>query len=205
MIIESVASGPFETNSYLVGCEKEHVGIFIDAAPASADKLLSFMKKHTLDIIGIYLTHSHYDHFADAHFLKNELKCPLFVHIEDRENLHKPGFDGIPKIIEVKAVSEDGLLEEGQIVSVGSLQFRVIHTPGHSPGGVCFYFEKEKILFSGDVLFKGTHGNVSFPSSNEEKMDQSLIKLMDLPDDVVVYPGHFGKTTIGEERSWIMS
>lgn len=204
MIIDYVATGPFKTNSYVVGCEKTGLGILIDTAPFSAKKILEMIETHDLTIQGIYLTHSHFDHFADSATLKEELKCPLFVHKADCENLHKPGSDGIPNFLLIKPVQEDGLLEEGQLVKVGELAFWVIHTPGHSPGGVCFYFEKQKVLFSGDLLFKGTHGNVNFKESSPTQMDQSLIKLMQLPDEVVVYPGHGEKTTIGEERKWIM-
>ncbi len=203
MILECVAAGPLQTNAYLIGCEKEKVGCIIDPAPGSADKLCSLIEKHGLKIQAIYLTHSHLDHFADCALLKKKFNWPIFVHKDDAENLHKPGSDGIPNIWGVESVQEDGYLEEGQVLKVGSLEFKVIYTPGHSPGGLCFYFEKEKVLIAGDVLFKGSHGNVSFPSSDEDKMVQSLKRLMELPDDVRVFPGHFESTTIGEERSWI--
>lgn len=205
MIIAHTATGPFKTNSYVVGCEKTSQGILIDAAPFSAKKLLDIIQEESLTIVGIYLTHTHFDHFADAAELKEKLKCPLFVHKGDLENLHKPGSDGIPNFLQITPAQEDGLIEEGQIIRFGDLSFTVIHTPGHSPGGVCFYFEREKVLFSGDVLFKGTHGNVNFKGSNAAHMDTSLLRLMELPDDVIVYPGHSSKTTIGAERKWIMN
>jgi glyoxylase-like metal-dependent hydrolase (beta-lactamase superfamily II) len=128
---------------------------------------------------------------------------PVWVHKFDQKNLEEPGSDGLPIMGVIEAVKADGILEDGQKVVIGELEFEVIFTPGHSPGGVSFYFEKEKVLFSGDTLFKGTHGNISFPTSNQEDMRDSLLRLMKLPNDVRVYPGHMEDTTIGEERRWI--
>lgn len=203
MIVKVVTAGPVATNSYLVGCSKTRVGCIIDPAANSSELLQRLIQKHSLSIQGIYLTHSHWDHFADAAKLKREYGYPLFCHSSAADNLARPGSDGIPMIIKIESVKPDGFLQDGESVSLGALTFSVIHTPGHSPGCVCFYFAKEGILFSGDVLFKGTHGNVSFPTSDERLIEGSLLKLMDLPDSVRVYPGHGEETTIGQERGWI--
>lgn len=203
MIIEKVPAGPFATNAYLVGCEESEVAIIIDPSPKSSVKLMVHANAHGLTVVGIYLTHSHWDHFWDAGKLKREYGLPVWVHSLDEKNLEKPGSDGIPIMGALEGIKADGVLEDGQKVSFGALEFEVIFTPGHSPGGVCFYFKKEKVLFSGDTLFKGTHGNTSFPTSNNEDMQRSLFRLMKLPDDVKVYPGHMEDTTIGQERRWI--
>ncbi len=94
------------------------------------------------------------------------------------------------------------ILEEGDRISIGEIAFTVISTPGHSPGCVCFYCEKEHILFSGDTLFKGTIGNLTFPTSVPDEMWPSLDKLAALPPETKVYPGHGPSTTIGDE-SWL--
>jgi glyoxylase-like metal-dependent hydrolase (beta-lactamase superfamily II) len=99
-------------------------------------------------------------------------------------------------------VKADGFLIEGQKLTVGDLDIEVIHTPGHTPGGVCFYLPKEKVLISGDTLFRGTIGNLNFPTSRPDLMWGSLKKLAALPADTKVYPGHGGSTTIGAEK-WI--
>jgi len=203
MIIEKVPAGPFVTNAYLVGCEESGKGIIIDPSPKSASRLMMHANAHGISVIGIYLTHSHWDHFWDAAKLKREYGFPLWIHPLDQKNLEKPGSDGIPIFGSIEPVLADGLLENGQKVSVGNLEFEVIFTPGHSPGGVSFYFEKEKVLFSGDTLFKGTHGKTSFPTSNEADLWDSLLRLMKLPDDVRVFPGHMEDTTIAQERRWI--
>ena len=88
-------------------------------------------------------------------------------------------------------------------MNLGKLKFKIIHTPGHSPGGVCLYEQKEKVLFSGDTLFKGTYGRTDLHHSDSAEMNLSLKKLMKLPDDTKVYSGHGKETTIKEERKWV--
>lgn len=202
MILEIFSTGPIETNAILVGCEKTKKAIVIDPGYKSKNKLLKKAEKFGLTIEKIYLTHSHWDHFADLVPLKKELDCPVLVHKDDSGNIQNPGSDGLPLIFEIEGVLPDEFLEEGQIHQVGNLSFKVIHTPGHSPGGVGFYFEKEKILIIGDTLFKGTCGRVDLPGANPEKMIASLKKLATLPNDTIVVPGHGPNTTIGQE-SWI--
>ena len=108
----------------------------------------------------------------------------------------------MPLRLPIEGVKADHFLNEGDLVSVGKINFKVMHTPGHSPGGVCYYNAEEGILLSGDTLFKGTIGNTSFPNSNEKAMWLSLAKLAKLPPSTKVYPGHGEGTTIGEER-WL--
>ena len=151
----------------------------------------------------ILLTHSHWDHMAEASILKEKLDIPLYVHSEDAQNLEVPGSDGLPLFYPIKAVKADHFLFDGEILFLGTLKIKVIHTPGHSPGGVCFYLENEAILISGDTLFQGTCGKVSFPTSNPSKMKHSLKKLSHLPPDTKVYPGHGPDTTIGAEEPWM--
>lgn len=202
MILETFPCGPFGTNAYLIGCENTGKGIFIDPAPESAEKLLKAAKKHKLQIEAIYLTHSHWDHIADVAVLKEKLSLNIYIHPKDAENLKHPGSDHVPLFMKVKGAEPTHFLEEGQLHHIGDLNFIVIHTPGHCPGSVCFYFEKEKVLISGDTLFKGTIGTLSLPTGEEEKMWASLKKLALLPPSTKVYPGHGDSTTLKEEE-WI--
>jgi len=103
---------------------------------------------------------------------------------------------------QIEGVEPEFDLQEGEIIEVGKLQLIVIASPGHTPGGVCFYLDKEKILFSGDTLFKGSIGNLSFPTADPQAMWHSLKKLEKLPSETVVYPGHGPSTTIGDE-DWL--
>lgn len=203
MIIEVIPAGPFQTNAYLVVDEATKESIVIDPAPESFGPIERKMEKHRCKLVGIYLTHSHLDHFADAVLLIEKYHIPLYVHVKDAKNVEVPGSDGLPLFIPVRGVKPTGNFQEGDILKVGNLRFTVIETPGHTEGGVSFYFKDEKILFSGDTLFKGAHGRVDFPTADSEKMSVSLHKLAKLPGEIKVYPGHGSATTIENEKEWI--
>ena len=179
-----------------------HKGAIIDAPADSGDQLFKRIEELELDIEMLLLTHSHWDHTAAAASLKEKLNIPVYVHKLDEENLKKPGSDGLPLLIEVPPVEPDHFLEDGQEIKLGELTLKVIHTPGHTPGGVCFYLESENVLISGDTLFKGTIGNLSFPTSVPAKMWDSLKILSLLPPNTRVIPGHGEETTIGKEE-WL--
>jgi glyoxylase-like metal-dependent hydrolase (beta-lactamase superfamily II) len=196
MFIFKFTFGPAQTNALLVGCPLTKKGAIIDPSPGSSSSLLQKMQELGLTVEKILLTHSHWDHFADAALLKRKLNIPLYVHALDVKNLIEPGSDGLPLFFPIEPVEADGFFKEGDVVDVGDLQAEVIHTPGHSPGGVCFYFRSEKCLISGDTLFKGSFGNISFPTSEPEKMWTSLEKLAKLPSETRVVPGHGAETII---------
>ncbi len=203
MIIEKVVAGSLQTNAYIIGCESSGKAIVIDPGYGSSERLLILLKKHNLHVEAIYLTHSHYDHIADVKKLKDEQGWPVYVHAEDGENLRNPGSDGIPNLWNLEGVEPDGYLVDGEERTVGKMRFLIIHTPGHSPGGSLFYFPEEKVLISGDTLFKGTYGRTDLPTSDPEKMKSSLAIIKRLPDDVIVYPGHGGLTTMEREKKWL--
>ncbi len=201
MRIYSLPSGPFETNCYIAECGDGKV-ILIDPAPDSFDKIKKTLEKQQLKPIALLLTHSHWDHIADAAKVKKAYSIPIYIHPRDSENLIQPGSDGLPCWISIQGVNPDRLFTPGEILSFNGLECRVIETPGHTPGGVCFYFPTEKVLFSGDTLFQGTIGNLSFSTARPAEMWPSLKRLSELPQDTVVYPGHGPSTTIGAE-SWL--
>ena len=197
MLLEFFSAGPLETNGYVFG----HQEVFlVDAPLGSFEPYDSIIKKNKLIPKGILLTHSHLDHTADCKKIAEHFKIPVFVHPFDAKNVEKPGSDGLPLFLPVPPFVPMCHLKEGEHLQLGTIDIVVIHTPGHSPGGVCYYLPQEKILFSGDTLFAGTIGNLSFPTAEPEKMWQSLKKLALLPKEVVVYPGHGPQTTIGQER-----
>lgn len=199
MMIHSFPSGPFATNAYVIACPTTREAAIIDPAPRSSVKILAHLKQHQLIAKKILLTHSHWDHIADADVLMRELGIPLYVHRADAPNVQQPGSDGLPLTVTITGVTPTGYLEEGDTVAVGDLRLGVIHTPGHSPGGVCFYEPTAAILLSGDTLFRSTIGNLSFPTCNAEAMWRSLDKLAKLPPNTVIYPGHGPTTTIAGE------
>jgi len=199
MIIEVFPSGPLETNCYLIGCQTLKRALVIDAPFKCSKDLLGRAKELDLHIDMLLLTHSHWDHMAEAALLKELYNIPVYVHREDAENVEDPGSDRLPLFFPIKGVKPDGFLSDGQHIAVGELSIEVIHTPGHTPGGVCFYIEKEHVLFSGDTLFRGSIGNLSFPTARPALMSKSLKRLAQLPAETVVYPGHGEPTTIGAE------
>jgi hydroxyacylglutathione hydrolase len=202
MILEIFPSGPAETNAILLACSKTKRGVVIDVPFESTDLILPVAERLGLFIEMILLTHSHWDHIAEVSLLKTKLKAAVCIHAEDAGNLEKPGSDGLPSFFPIIGVKPDAFLKDGQRLTVGELEIEVIHTPGHTPGGVCFYLPKQKILISGDTLFRGTIGNLSFPTARPSLMWESLKRLAALPPDTKVYPGHGEETTIGAE-SWI--
>ena len=202
MILKKFSCGPFATNVYLLVCTQTRSGVFVDPAPDSYADLTKAAKD--CEMKAIFLTHSHWDHMADTKKLKDFFSIPVYVHQRDSFNLSCPGSDGLPLFMPIEGVQSDCDLVDGQILTIGHLQICVIHTPGHTPGGVCFYIKKEKALLSGDTLFKGAIGNLSFPTANADAMWQSLRTLNQLPEDTCIYPGHGPFTTIGAERALLL-
>lgn len=202
MILETYTSGPCETNTYVVGCPVTHKAFVVDAPPESLQWILKTVKTKGLVVEKIFLTHSHWDHIADAGALKDETNAQILVHPLDVDNLQNPGADGLPIFFPIQGALPDLLLEEGDVIRVGTLSVQVLCTPGHSPGGVCLYLQENNVLFSGDTVFAGTMGRIDFPTSSPKDMWTSLLRLSKLPKDVKVYPGHGHPTLIGKE-TWM--
>jgi hydroxyacylglutathione hydrolase len=202
MFVQTFPSGPFSTNAYVVACPQTKQAVIIDPAPDSANAIITSLSEHQLQASQIWLTHSHWDHIAEVSSLKEHYQIPVGIHPLDAANLEQPGSDGLPCWVEIKGVSPHFWLEEGKGVQVGNFPFKILHTPGHSPGSICLYQPQQGLLFSGDTLFKGSIGNLSFPTSQPNLMWNSLNKLAQLPAATVVYPGHGPHTTIGAEN-WL--
>lgn len=202
MTIKAFSSGPLYTNAMVLSCESSKKAAIIDPAPESFSSLVEYIQSNDLDPAYILLTHSHFDHIGDLKKTKNYFKVPVYVHDFDKANVLEPGADGIPFFSTIPPTEVDGSLVDGQFLELGSLKIKVIHTPGHSPGGVCFYIKEQKLLISGDTLFKGSIGNLSLPTSSPKDMRASLQTLAKLPAETAVYPGHGDPTTLHEE-SWI--
>lgn len=199
MLIEIFALGPLLTNTIVVGCEKSRVAAVIDPSFEAEKTVLAYLKKKHLKLEVILLTHSHWDHIAGAKALKTKTGAPIYIHQLDKGNLEKPGSDDVPLLYKIEGIKADRFIQEGDEIKLGEIQLKVLHTPGHTPGSVCYFAEREKVLFSGDTLFQGTMGALHLPTSSAEKMWPSLKKLSLLPKDTVVIPGHGEKTTIGNE------
>lgn len=202
MMIKSFCCGPFSTNAYVIGCPHTFDAAFIDPAPESASLLIDYVTKHNLKPSKILLTHTHLDHTADVAPLKEKFSIPIYVHPEDAQNLISPGSDGLPNWFFIKGVQPDVLYSENELVTIGKFTFQVIHTPGHSPGGICLYEPNEGILISGDTLFHQSIGTFGVPTAQPSRMWPSLDRLSKLPPQTRVYPGHGPDTTIAAE-DWL--
>ena len=202
MLIKTLPSGPFATNAYIIACPATKHALIIDPGVESAASILQTLKSEGLTPIKIVLTHSHWDHIGDVALLKEKLNIPVVVHALDAYNLIEPGSDDIPCWVNIPPTDPDALLADGESIPFGNLAFTVIHTPGHTPGGICLYNPEEHVLISGDTLFKDTIGNISFSTGQPDLMWSSLAKLAKLPPETKVYPGHGPSTTIGNE-SWL--
>lgn len=202
MFLYKFPFGPLETNAILIGCAKTKIGAVIDPSQGSTGAILQKAADLELKIEKILLTHSHWDHFADAHGLKVQTGATLSVHFLDAKNIEHPGSDGIPLFFPIHPVVPDHFLNEGDTIEVGHLSLEVIHSPGHSPGSVCFYSREKSFLISGDTLFQGSIGNLHLPTAQPALMWSSLEKLSKLPPETRVIPGHGGETSIGREN-WL--
>ena len=188
MIIHNLKVGVIRTNCYIVEDEKTKEAIVIDPGD-NAGQIYDTIKENKLSVKYIFITHGHFDHITGNRELKEKINAPIFGHKNDL--FAYPLTDSpLP----------DHNLEEGDTMAFGDLSFKVIHNPGHSPGGISLYSEKEKVIFTGDTLFLETYGRVDLPHSSPKDMEASLKKLLSLPPETRVYPGHGDPTTIGDER-----
>ena len=195
MTVYTFPSGPIETNTYIYALP-DNTCYIIDAAPQSYGVVKQKIEKEGLKPLYLLLTHSHWDHIADVHLYKEAFPdLPVAIHPLDAPNLKTPGADGLPVYFTYDPMGHDLEVKEGMQVG----PFEVIETPGHTPGGVVFYDKEHQIVFSGDTLFQGTFGNISFPQSNPDLMWKSLKKLAKLPGQTKVFPGHGNPTTIDRE------
>lgn len=201
MILKTLVVGPLETNCYLVGCERTRQAAVIDPGDDSLD-ILSAVRSLGLEVGWILLTHFHFDHVLAAHAVQRTTGARVAIHAEDAPLLHRP-----PAALRAfgpaasPSLHVDQLLAEGDTLSVGDLTFQVLHTPGHSPGSVSFYLAEEKAVFSGDALFCEGIGRTDFPGGSYQTLLESIARrLLTLPDETAVYPGHGPATTIGHER-----
>lgn len=193
------------TNCYIIFDEESKEIMCID--PAGEAKRIAEMIKDVLkgNLKYIYLTHCHGDHIGGVNDLKMLCgeKTRILIHRDDSEGLNNKNIN-LTEIIDMPVIElqADSRVDDNDLIHLGNLEFRVIHTPGHTKGSSSLYCEREKCLFSGDTMFSGTYGRTDFPTSSREQIIDSIInKLLILPDDTIIYPGHGRPTRIGDERN----
>ncbi|AEY66468.1 MBL fold metallo-hydrolase [Clostridium sp. BNL1100] len=196
MFVKPINGGLFDSVSYLVGNGNE--AVLIDAG-VPADKVLAAQKELNTNIKKIILTHGHIDHIIHVDDIVQKTNAMVYIHIDDEQAMtdarfNVSAFTGTPSTFQ----SKYEILRDGTSIKVGELEFKIIHTPGHSAGSICI--QVEDILFSGDTLFKYGYGRVDLPNGNFSDIYNSIVeKLFVLHGETVVYPGHGGSTTIIDE------
>ena len=201
MIHEIFPVGPLQCNCSVIGDESSRQAMVIDPGDDIED-VLAILRKHNLQVKQIVITHAHIDHVGGAMKLRAATGAPILLNQNDYALL---------KMLDVQAawigmadpgkVEIDSSLEQADKVKAGSVVADVIHTPGHTEGSICLYFPLEKKLIAGDTLFAGSIGRTDLPGGSFEKIIRSLHdKVLALPDDTVVVPGHGPLTSIGVER-----
>ena len=198
--IKTIVLGMVQTNCYIVSNEETKEAIVIDPAD-DAVKIEHYVKANDLVCKGILLTHGHFDHILAVHDLAAMSHAPIYAQEEEVILLNDARMNASARMHRDCTIVPDVLLKDNQILPLAGFSIKVIHTPGHTCGGACYYFSGYGVLFSGDTLFRENIGRSDLPTGNARQLVESIrSKLMLLEDQVVVYPGHDEPTTIGYER-----
>ncbi|MCJ8499244.1 MBL fold metallo-hydrolase [Desulfatitalea alkaliphila] len=199
MIIRAMQVGPLQANCYIVGCEETRHAAVIDPG-GDADKILLALANDRLTLKAIINTHGHFDHVSANKALKEASGAELMIHPDDAAMLpHLSQGAAQWGLRSEDSPAPDRLLADGDTVTVGRITFKVLHTPGHTPGGISL--ATDKVVFVGDTLFSGSIGRTDFPGGDFDTLIRGIhAKLFTLPDDTTVYTGHMEPTTIGKEK-----
>ncbi len=201
MIFERLVVGPLQCNCLILGCETNREALVVDPGD-EAERILQVLDRHRLSLKAILHTHAHLDHVGASHRLQEITGATVAMHREDlflHANLPmQAAFLGLDAPSPARI---DHFLTDEEELKVGGLQARVVHTPGHTPGSLCFHLPGEReMLLTGDTLFAGSIGRTDLWGGSYEEILRSLKRLLIYGDEIEVYPGHGSPTTIGRER-----
>jgi hydroxyacylglutathione hydrolase len=210
MILETLPVGPLQCNCSILGDETSREAIVVDPGD-DIPRILALLARHSLTVKQILITHAHIDHIAGAHRLKQLTGAPILYNQNDLPLVKmmdvQAGWLGVPTPI---VSNPDDTLDDGKLIAIGAspegsqkgLAGIILHTPGHTQGSVCLYLPDDTLLLAGDTLFAGSVGRTDLPGGNTSKLLHSIHeRLLTLPDEVTVIPGHGPRTTIGSERA----
>lgn len=200
--IGKIVMGSVQTNCYFVYKENDNKIIVVDPADRG-EYLYNAFKEAGLEVAAILLTHAHFDHIWGCNKLR-ELSGVQVLALEDEKELCESAKLNVSEDVgRPYTVTVDWYLRDGEKITIEDMEFKVIATPGHTQGSCCYYFEKDNLLICGDTLFEGSVGRTDLPTGNGPTLSRSLKeKLMVLPDETLVFPGHGNSTTIGDEKKY---
>ena len=201
MIFEKMEVGPLGVNCFVLGCAATREAVVIDPG-GDVDSITDVVKRHNLKVRYIINTHGHFDHVGGNLKAVKAFGAPLLIHKNDAEMLGR-----VAEVARMYGMAGENspepndYLTDGMDISFGAHTMKVLHTPGHTQGGVCLYLEAEHKVLTGDTLFADSIGRTDLPGGSHEQLLASIrSKLFILPDDVTAYPGHGQETTIGHEK-----
>jgi|Deesub1362A_J573_1020465.scaffolds.fasta_scaffold03044_6 glyoxylase-like metal-dependent hydrolase (beta-lactamase superfamily II) len=198
MIIKNIIVGPLETNAYIIGDDNHRMAMVIDPGD-EPERIMDEVENLRLKVEKIILTHAHFDHIGAAGDIKTRTGAEILLHRDDLETYKYAKDQAVMFGFDIDDLpSPDRFLQEGDEIKIGKLIFKVLHTPGHSKGGICLY--GEGILISGDTIFQGSVGRTDFPGGSTQELASSFRRLLSLPKDTRILPGHGPETTVGIER-----
>jgi hydroxyacylglutathione hydrolase len=201
MILETLTVGPFQENCYVIGDGAS--GAIVDPGDEAARIALA-VEQTGLEIGQILVTHAHIDHVGAVGALADEYACPVLMHAEAEPMLQQLPTQAMMMGLRFgKVPAVDRYIQDGEILEVGNLRLEPLYTPGHAPGHLALYVESEGLVLSGDALFAGSVGRTDLFGGDMEVLMRSINeRLLTLPDETRVYPGHGPRTTIGDERAY---
>lgn len=200
MEITVLTVGPVQTNCYIASREGGVPCVVIDPGDEGG-KIADYLLKKGKTCAGILLTHGHFDHITGVAGLVSRTGARVFAYEGERELMGDPALNGSGMMGYQTAVEPDELLHDGQILKIADMAFEVIHTPGHTIGSCCYYAKEDLVLFSGDTIFMESVGRTDFPTGSSRALVQSVReKVLVLPENVQIYPGHGPDTSVAYEK-----
>lgn len=200
--VEHVTLGICQTNSYFVYLEGSDQAVIIDPAERG-DYLFQCLKEKGLKLAGILLTHGHFDHIGGCEVLKTLSGCKIYAPKDEIAMCQTPSMNLSDAFEHALSITPDVLLTDGEEFTLAEMNFKMLETPGHTSGSCCYYMEQNQTLFSGDTLFCESIGRTDFPTGSMSSLVRCVKeKLMVLPEETKVYPGHSEETSIGHEKKY---
>ncbi|MFR6010757.1 MAG: MBL fold metallo-hydrolase [Coprococcus sp.] len=200
--IKSMTLGMVATNCYLIINKENKEALLVDPAD-NALRISNVIVENGCTLKAILLTHGHFDHIMALNDLKKRYNVPVYAHEEEEDVLKQSSLNLSGSIGQIYTTQADVYVKDGEHLKLAGLDVIVLYTPGHTKGGVCYYFPEEKVLMSGDTLFHCSIGRTDFPTGSMSQLVRSVKEqLFVLPDDVQVYPGHDSVTSIGYEKQY---